>query len=66
MDVKNKLKDIRMREYGEEPKEFAKRINVNIKTYYTWEKGFALPALKECLRVAKILKKDVSEIWSLD
>lgn len=66
MDVNNRLREIRMKEYAEDPKQFSERIDVNIKTYYTWEKGFALPSLKECLRVAKILNKDVKEIWSLE
>lgn len=65
MEIKNNLRQIRMREYGENPKEFAERINVNIKTYYTWENGNASPSLKECIRVANILNKDVKEIWSL-
>lgn len=66
MDVKNRLKEIRMREYAEDPKEFAARIGVNLKTYYVWESGNALPSLKECIRVSNILNKDVKEIWSLE
>lgn len=64
--VKNKLKDIRMREYAEDPKDFAKRLDVNIKTYYVWENGAQLPGSKTMLEVAKKLNKKVEDIWWLD
>ena len=64
--VKNNLKEIRMREYAEDPKDFAKRLNVNIKTYYTWETSAALPSSKKMLEVAKKLDKKVEEIWWLE
>lgn len=63
--VKNNLKEIRMREYAEDPKYFAKRLDVNIKTYYTWENSSALPSSKKMLEVAKKLNKRVEEIWWL-
>lgn len=64
--VKNKLKEIRMREYAEEPKEFAKRLEVNVKTYYVWESGAALPSSLKMLEVAKKLNKLVNDIWWLE
>ena len=64
--VKNKLKDIRMREYAEDPKDFAKRLDVNIKTYYVCENGAQLPVSKTMLEVAKKLNKKVEDIWWLD
>ena len=66
MSVTNRLKEIRMREYADDPKEFSDRIGVKLKTYYTWETGNSIPALKECLRVCNILNKDVKEIWNLE
>lgn len=64
--VKNRLREIRMREYMMEPAEFAALIKVNIKTYYAWELGRAIPSMKEALRVAKILNKRVDDIWFLE
>jgi DNA-binding XRE family transcriptional regulator len=39
MEVKNKLREIRMREYLMNPKEFAEMLGINRKTYYGWELG---------------------------
>ena len=55
-----------MREYAEDPKEFARRIDINIKTYYTWETSSALPSSKKMLEVARKLNKKVEEIWWLE
>lgn len=66
MGVRNKLKEIRMREYAEDPKEFAKRIEINVKTYYVWESGSALPSSMKMLEVAKKLNKKVEDIWWLE
>ena len=38
--VKNRLREIRMREYALDPEEFAILINVNIKSYYSYERDF--------------------------
>lgn len=66
MAVKNKLKEIRMKEYMMEPGEFAKLLNVNVKTYYSWEKGAANPNLQKALEVAKVLNKEIGEVWYLE
>lgn len=66
MGVKNKLKEIRMREYMMEPQEFAKFIEVNYKTYYSWERGAAGPSLETALKVAKKLNKRIEDVWYLD
>lgn len=66
MEVKNRLKEIRMKEHMMEPAEFAALIKVNIKTYYSWELGKAIPSMKEGLRVAKEINKRLDEIWYLD
>lgn len=63
MEVKNKLKEIRMREYMMEPKEFADMLGINIKTYYPWELGSAIPSLKKCLEIAEKLNRKVDDIW---
>lgn len=61
--VKNHLKEIRMREYMMEPQEFANLININCKTYYSWEREVAGPSLQTALEVAKKLNKKVEDIW---
>ena len=63
MSVKNNLKEIRMKEYGMERKEFAEFLNVNLKTYYGWESGERVPPLEKCLEVSNILNKSVNEVW---
>lgn len=64
--VKNRLKEIRMREFMMEPQEFSSFININYKTYYSWERGVAGPSLQTALEIAKILNRKVEEIWYLE
>ena len=64
--VKNKLKEIRMRDHLMEPENFAKLIDVNIKSYYSYEKGSSRPNLEKALEIAKKLNKSIEEIWYLD
>jgi len=63
--VKNKLKEIRMREYMMEPSEFAKLIDVNIKAYYQWESELSKPSLEKALEISLKLNKNVNDIWYL-
>ena len=66
MQVKNKLREIRMRDFMKEPSEFADMIGVNRRTYYSWESGNAVPSIKEGLRICKIIKKGFDEVWYLE
>lgn len=66
MDLKNNLKEIRMKEYMMEPGDFAELLEVNVKTYYSWEKGGANPNLKKAHEVCEIIKKDMKEVWYLE
>lgn len=66
MEIKNRLREIRMKEYMMEPTEFAAMIEVNTRTYYAWEAGTAIPSMKECLRVAKTINKKSDDIWYLE
>lgn len=66
MAVRNRLKEIRMREYGMEPEEFAKIIDVNIKSYYSYERNFSRPTLEKALEIALKLNKTIHEIWYLE
>ena len=63
--VKNRLKEIRMREYMMEPQEFAKLLNVNIKSYYQWETEFSKPPLEKALEISLKLNRNVNDIWYL-
>lgn len=64
--VKNKLKEIRMKEYMMEKSEFAKFLNIAVTTYYNWENGDSKPPLEKALEIAEKLNKDVKEIWYLE
>lgn len=66
MPIGNKLKEIRMREFMEEPKEFADRIGIPIRTYYQYEEGTSRPKLEIALTIAKILNRTVNDIWYLE
>ncbi|EKQ56407.1 MULTISPECIES: helix-turn-helix domain-containing protein [unclassified Clostridium] len=66
MGVKNRLKEIRMREYLMAPGEFAKLLGMSIKTYSGWENEYSRPTLEKALEVSKKLNKDVNEIWYLE
>ncbi|WP_410053772.1 MULTISPECIES: helix-turn-helix transcriptional regulator [Clostridium] len=61
--INNRLKEIRMKEYMMKPQEFARYIDVNSKTYYSWEQGIVNPSLQTALNVAKKLNKKVEDIW---
>lgn len=64
--LKNKLKEIRMREYLIEQYEFAKFLDVAKTTYCNWENGTSTPKLEKAIEIANKLNKDVKEIWYLE
>ncbi len=66
MPIKNRLKEIRMREHAMEPEEFSKLIGVNIKSYYSYERDFSRPTLEKALEIALKLNKTIHEIWYLE
>lgn len=66
MGVKNRLKEIRMREFLMEPQEFARFLDVNIKSYYQWESEISKPPLEKALEISKKLNKSVNDIWYLE
>lgn len=62
--VKNKLKEIRMKEYMIESKsEFARILNVPIQTYIKWENEESSPNLDLAFTIAKKLNRTVIDIW---
>ena len=55
-----------MKEYMMEPEEFAKLIDVNIKSYYSYERNFSRPTLEKALEISKKINKTIHEIWYLE
>lgn len=64
--MKNKLKEIRMKEYLMDPGEFAKLLGISNKVYWSWENDKSRPTLEKALEVAYKLNKDVKDIWHLN
>lgn len=65
MGVKNRLKEIRMREYLMNMTEFAKFLEINYFQYVKYEKG-TVPYLEVALRISDKLNKPVNDIFYLD
>lgn len=63
MGVKNKLKEIRMREYMMNQSEFAKELEVPLTTYSQWERGTSNPTLEKSFEIAKKLNRAIPDIW---
>ena len=63
MPIKNRLKGIRMKEYMLNSKEFSKLIGVKLSTYSQWENGVNTPSVEKSFEIAKILNKQITEIW---
>lgn len=66
MEVKNRLKEIRMKEYMMSSIEFAKLLEVTNTTYSNWELQKVKPSLDTALNVARILNRAIEDIWYLD
>jgi len=63
MGLKNRLKEIRMREYAMNSKDFSKMLGINHTTYSNWETRVSKPTLDVAFETAKKLNKTVNEIW---
>jgi len=63
MPIKNRLKEIKMKEYMLNSREFAKLLGVKLTTYSQWENGINSPSLEKAYEIAKILNKQITEIW---
>lgn len=61
--VKNRLREIRMREYMLSSKEFSKLLGVPISTYSQWENESNNPPLTKAFEIAKILNRNLEDIW---
>ena len=61
--IRNRLKEIRMREYMMAQVEFAKFIGRDIKNYSNWEGNRSRPKLELAMIIAKKLNRKVEDIW---
>lgn len=61
--LKNRLKEIRMREYMMSSIEFARMLDIKLSTYSRWEKGENNPNLELAFEIAKKLNKEITEVW---
>lgn len=66
MGVKNKLKQIRMKEYMMNQTEFAELIGIKRSTYNTLELGKVQGNIGTSLIIAKALNRRVEDIWYLE
>lgn len=61
--IKNKLKEIRMREYMMTSSEFSKMLNINIGTYSQIENNKKSVSLENAFIIAEKLNKRIEDIW---
>lgn len=61
--MRNRLKEIRMREYTMDSGEFAKMLGIPRSTYSQWETGSNNPTLNKAFDIAKKLNKNLEDIW---
>lgn len=62
-NLKNNLKEIRMREYMLSSSEMAKLLEVPLTVYSGWETNSSRPKLEKAFEVAKKLNRKVDDIW---
>lgn len=66
MAVKNKLKEIRLKEYLiDNQTEFSKILEIDYRQYNRYENG-TVPSLETALEIAEKLNKKVEDIFHLD
>nr|WP_279284857.1 helix-turn-helix domain-containing protein [Clostridium sporogenes] len=64
--VKNKLKEIRMREYMMDQKQFYTMLGISKSTYSQIENNKQQGNIETVLKIAKALSRPVEEIWFLE
>ena len=63
MEVKNRFKEIRMKQYMMDPGKFAKHIGTDIQNYNNWECNRSKPRLELAMLIALKLNKKIEDIW---
>ena len=64
MELKNKLKELR-KEKGLTQKELAKKLNISVTGYASWEQGLAEPNLNTIKTICKIFNISADELLDL-
>lgn len=64
--IKNRLREIRMKEYMLDSKQFAQMLGESNTTYSNWELGVSKPTLEKAFTIASKLNKKVDELWYLE
>ncbi len=64
--IKNNLKSIRMQEYMQNKREFAKNIGIAEQQYLRYENELTFPSLEVSLKMSYKLNKTVNDIWYLE
>lgn len=64
--VKNKLKEIRMKEYMLTSSEFAKYLGINLGTYSQIENCKKSVSLENAMIIAEKLNRKIEDIWYRD
>ena len=63
--VRNRLKEIRMREYMMNSSEFCKVLGISISTYSQIESNKQQGNIETILKISKALNRKVEDIWHL-
>jgi DNA-binding XRE family transcriptional regulator len=63
LGVRNKLREIRMREYMLNSSEFCKLLRISLSTYSQIENNKQQGNIETILNIAKALNRKVEEIW---
>lgn len=66
MSVKNRLKEIRMKEYLMNSKEFCSLLGVSQSTYSQIESNKQQGNIETILKISKALNRKVEDIWHLE
>ncbi|MFL0167629.1 helix-turn-helix transcriptional regulator [Candidatus Clostridium helianthi] len=66
MGVKNKLKEIRMKDYMMNQKEFCNMLKISQSTYSSIESNKIQGNIENILSIARALNRKVEEIWYLE
>ena len=62
--LKNRLKEIRMREYMMSSKDFAEMLGINYTTYSKIENNKKSVSLENAYEIAKRLNRNIEDIWN--
>ncbi len=61
--LKNRLEEIRMKQFGKSSEEFAEYLELNYKTYSAYENGRYNPPLPKAIMIAAKIGLPIEYIW---